>query len=76
MILFRKKHLYDVELRCKDLTEQFMFESNENKNVTMKLIKKVYSCLYKKDEDDIEVIIKKASLFKKTKYYMEEGIYE
>lgn len=76
MIIFRKKHLYEVKIRCNEITEQFMFESNENKNVTMKLIKKVYSCLYKKDEDDIEVIIKKASLFKKTKYYMEEGIYE
>ena len=76
MLFFRKKYLYEVKIRCNDKIEQFMFESNDNKHVTMNLIKKVYSCLYKKDENDIDVIIRKASLKEKTKYYMEEDIYE
>lgn len=76
MPFFRKKNLYDVKISCNNRTEQFLFESNDNKYVTMKLIKKVYGCLYKKAESDIEIKIKKASLSKKTKYYMEEGIYE
>ena len=76
MLFFRKKYLYEVKIRCNDKIEHFMFESNDNKYVMIDLIKKVYSCLYQIDEDDIEVIIKKASLRQRTKYKMEEGIYE
>ena len=75
MEFFRKKYLYEVIIRCDEKMERFMFESNDKKCDAEKLIKKVYGCLYKTNEDNINVVIKRASLRKKKKYYMEEENY-